>query len=101
MKRNFILNSIKIYKQEFLKDNKMDEDLMLLVTNSKFSFKTFKNLYKISSKTILADGCSNRLYSFSKKENKFLIPFAILGDLDSIKKKSYDFYEKKVKIIIN
>lgn len=70
--------------------NKIDA---IIVLNGDTSFKIFKKYYRKSICLICADGASNFLKKYK------IIPNIILGDLDSSKKATIDYFkEKKVEI---
>jgi thiamine pyrophosphokinase len=66
--------------------NKIDAIIFL---NGEISFKIFRKYYKKKEYLICADGASNSL----KKHD--IIPNIILGDMDSSKKSTLNYYAKK------
>lgn len=53
---------------------------ILVLLNTPINEKIFKILYDPKLPLVCADGAANRLYAM----NKTIIPFKIIGDLDSL-----------------
>ena len=67
----------------------MEKTDAIIFLNGKISFKILKKYYKKGVYLICADGASNSL-----KKHK-IIPNIILGDLDSSKKETLEYFRKK------
>jgi thiamine pyrophosphokinase len=83
------------YLDHFEKDE--NTEIYIIYLNRPFDLQTLRSLHKISSFTIMADGAANRFYDkfvIQAEENE-IIPHALVGDFDSIRKDVMEYYKEK------
>jgi len=89
------------YLDRFEKEK--NTEIYIIYLNRPFDLETLRSLHKISSFTFMADGAANRFHDkfVSQTSNgDEIVPHALVGDFDSIRKDVMEYYkEKNVEVI--
>jgi thiamine pyrophosphokinase len=86
------------YLDNFEKDK--DTDLYIIYLNRTFDVETLRSLHNISTFTFMADGAANRFHDKFAAQPDEIVPHALVGDFDSIRKEVMEYYkEKNVEVI--
>ncbi|EJS41675.1 thi80p [Saccharomyces arboricola H-6] len=84
---------------------KEDENSTLLILNQKIDIPKplFYKIWKLHDLKVCADGAANRLYDYLNDDESIrtkYLPDYIIGDLDSLSEKIFNYYRKNKVIII-